>query len=116
MFSLDPFPPPDKAPIDELATCYGLVPGLGVQMAELQFRCQACKQMQLAETPVVWVPQGSRVGDPAWSITENCRLSAYNGVWCGWCLPCAKSLSPEPPKPEKPNGLLSRIRAALHRT
>jgi len=115
-FFMEPVPPPDETPVDELASCYELVEGLRMEMHPDQYRCASCKQMQPRESAIVWVPYGTRPGDPAWSVTERCRQYAYNGEWSGWCLPCAKSLSPEPPKPEKPKGLLQRIRAALHRT
>jgi hypothetical protein len=40
----------------------------------------------------VSVPDSVMLGDPAWSVTDMARCSAYNGEWTAWCLPCAKLL------------------------
>ena len=89
-----PVPPPGKVRIDDRATHLGLVTGLRVKQSRDAYRCGLCGQMQQADTPLVWVPDWSvRIGDPAWSITEQCRQAAYNGDWGGWCIGCARRLT-----------------------
>lgn len=90
--SFVPVPPPDAAPVQDLADTLGLAPGLRVEEDWGQFRCACCKRMQPRGSYLVWVPDGVERGDPAWSVTEECRRSAFNGSGSGWCLGCAKRI------------------------
>jgi hypothetical protein len=83
--------PPSTAPLDDNAEDLLLLPGLRAEPRDRQFRCAACSRMQPTGSWLVWVPDGVRKTDPAWSVTEACRLSAFNGHGSGWCLKCAQS-------------------------
>lgn len=89
---LVPVPPPSKSPFDEKANSLGLVRGLRAQKSRDQYRCFACSQMQKPDSWLVWVPDAVRLGDPAWSVSEFARQSAFNGTSSGWCLKCAQTL------------------------
>ena len=85
-------PPPAKAPIEKSAGKYNLLPSLKAETSDHQFRCDNCNRMQPLGSVMVWVPDGTMPWDPDWSVTERCRLNAYNGNASGWCLNCAKKL------------------------
>lgn len=112
-FELRQVPPPRTAPVDEAADRLGLVRGLRVKVAPRQYRCGCCGAMQPAGAEEVWVPDGMRRTDPAWSIEEACRLSANNGSFTAWCLGCApKAEAPkhaEEVRAKKPLGWLRRL-------
>ena len=82
-----------------------LAPGLRFEKTGSAYRCAHCGKMQRADPGLVWVPDGVALGDPAWSVTEQCRRVAYNGDWSGWCLECARKLGRQ--------SVFGRIRAAL---
>lgn len=83
-------PPPDRAPLHKKGEELGLVRGLRPEVSDHQFRCAECHRMQPRDSVMVWVPDGIRIGDPAWSVEESCRVSAFNGGSSGWCLKCAR--------------------------
>lgn len=91
---LERVPPPDKAPVHQVAETLGLCDGLRVERKQRQYRCGCCYRMQQPGSWQVWVPDGTQLGDPAWSVTERAREFAYNGEWTAWCLQCALKLSP----------------------
>lgn len=107
-------PPPEKVPVDELASILGLVDGLRVQVSDHQWRCGNCSNMQPKESLQVWVPDGVRVDDPSWSVEEVCRQSIWNGhstAWCQICAPKKTKMAPEV-KPDA-GGLIQRIKRFL---
>lgn len=88
-------PPPKEPPWHEIGETLGLCRGLRSEKSRNgQWRCAQCGQMQRAESWLIWVPDGVRKSDPAWSVTEAARVTAYNGHKSGWCLSCA----PKAPK------------------
>lgn len=93
---LVPAPAPAAAPVQGAAENLGLCRGLRAERNN-QFRCDACGRMRPNGSWLVWVPDSVRKNDPDWSVTEASRLNAFNGHLSGWCLACAKSLSPRPP-------------------
>ena len=82
-------PPPDRASIDPRAESLGLVRGLRVEVADHQYRCHSCKEMQPRDGLLVWVPSGTDRRDPEWSVEERCRESEFNGERAAWCIRCA---------------------------
>jgi hypothetical protein len=86
-------PPPTTAPVDDIAETLGLCDGLRPWKADHQSRCSNCDQMQRSNSWMVWVPDSVKSSDPDWSVTEACRLNAYNGHSSGWCLKCALGFS-----------------------
>lgn len=94
-------PPPAKVSAQDAATALGLVPGLrvGDSPQQTQWRCDHCDEMQRADGVLVWVPDTVRVGDPAWAVTEACRLGQFNCHASGWCLRCARKLGANKPRP-----------------
>ena len=93
-FELVEVPPPQKAPVQDIAETLGLVNGLRAHRSDDQFRCAECSKMQPNGSWMVWVPDGTGRSDPAWSVEERCRQNAWNGESSGWCLACA----PKAPK------------------
>lgn len=93
-FRFEQVPPPNKAPEHERAAELGLLPWLRGEVAERQFRCASCNGMVARGGVQVWIPDGVRRKDPAWSVEEFCRTNAYNGHFSAWCLKCARELSP----------------------
>ena len=89
-------PPPDEVPVYPDSTALGLLSCLRVYPDYDQFRCCECQGMQPAGSHMVQVPDIVQVGDPEWSITETSRRYAHNGDYFGWCLNCARSLTPKP--------------------
>jgi hypothetical protein len=107
-------PPPEQAPTDELGEAYGLPKGLHFDSTGDEWRCASCSVMQKPDSPLVWVPDGVRRGDPEWSVTESARRNAYNGHSSGWCLKCAQTLKEKPPSPvaSKPRSFWKRLLGA----
>lgn len=91
-FRFEEVPPPSKARVDQIAESYGLCDGLRVEVRNDQYRCGNCSEMQPNKSPLIWVPDSVRMGDPVLSVVEACRRNAYNGSSGGWCLKCAKKL------------------------
>lgn len=92
-----PVPPPEEAPVQATAESFGLVAGLSVRdNMGGGWRCSCCSKMQTADALLVMVPDSVRRGDSAESVTEACRINAWNGHHSGWCLDCA----PKAPKPK----------------
>jgi len=90
-------PPPEEAPEQPTATALGLHRGLKVErQTRGAFRCANCDKMQPNGSLMVWVADGTRIGDPGWAVTENERMNAYNGCGSGWCLHCAQRLCGKP--------------------
>ena len=87
-------PPPKEAPKDDVAEALGIVRGLRVEYTNRQFRCASCHTMQPGGSAMIWVPDSVQRGDPSWSVTEAARQNAFNGCASGWCLDCARSLTP----------------------
>lgn len=90
-------PPPEEAREQDLAKSLGLLRGLEVEEYGSQYRCSNCEKLQPGGSLMVWVPDGVRPDDPAWSVTEMARAVTFNGSGSGWCLSCAMSLGK--PKP-----------------
>lgn len=91
---MEPVPPPKQAPSYPESEKLGLLPGLRAEKSRHgQWRCAECQRMQPNDSWQVWVPDGVCNRDPGWSITEACRVSAYNGHLSAWCLSCARGLS-----------------------
>lgn len=101
-FSFTEVPPPTVAPVHQIAETLGLCDGLRAERNTHQYRCGQCHQMQQNGAWGVWVPDGVRVGDPSWSVTESARRNAYNGTFTTWCLDCALRLSPPKAAPIAP--------------
>lgn len=100
-FSFQEVPPPATAPVQPRAKELGLPDGLRVEPSSRgSWRCGHCGRMQHDGTEQVWVPDGARMGDPIWSVTESARRVAFNGGSTAWCLSCAKRLG---------GGLASRV-------
>lgn len=92
-WSFQEVPPPKAAPIQDRAKELGLLDGLQVEASRHgQWRCSNCNEMQPSGVDRVWVPDSVRAGDPAWSVTEACRVNAYNGHCSAWCMSCALRL------------------------
>lgn len=89
-------PPPAQAPRSDIGETLGLPRGLRPERPRGQFRCASCEQMQRDPEWIVYVPDGVRIGDPGWSVTESARQNAYNGSGSGWCLTCAQALGGKP--------------------
>lgn len=86
-------PPPAKIPVQKRAQELGLPDGLRVDsQVRSGWRCDQCDRMQHSGTELVWVPDGVKLSDPIWSVTEIARQNAFNGSWSGWCLSCARKL------------------------
>ncbi len=85
-------PPPAEAPVQQEAGQLGLPKGVRVEHGHRQWRCSCCSQMQPPNSLQAWIPDSVRRGDPAWSVTEACRVNAYNGSSSAWCIKCAKSI------------------------
>ena len=103
----EPVPPPKKAPVQDTAKNLNLVAGLRAEETDRQFRCAACRGM--SRDWRVWVPDGVLRSDPEWSVTESCRLNAYNGHRSAWCLDCAPKHQPEEVVSSKRNKMWSRV-------
>lgn len=89
-FSFQEVPPPKDAPLQTEAEDLGLVKGLRVEESRHgQWRCCECSAMQPSGSLQVWVPDGVRKRDPDWSVTEACRVNAWNGSHSAWCVRCA---------------------------
>jgi hypothetical protein len=103
-FQCHPIPPPSVAPRNSRGETLDLVQGLNVSASIRQFRCGNCHKMQPTGSEQVWVPDGVAKDDPAWSVEESCRISAYNGHFSAWCVRCAPKANGEintsPMKPE----------------
>jgi hypothetical protein len=81
--------PPKKVPAQGMAYDLGLCDGLRVELSDHQYRCSNCNVMQKPNSLMVWVPDNVKSGDPEWSISEQCRINAYNGDHSAWCMKCA---------------------------
>lgn len=106
-------PPPKVVPVNSEARALGLVHGLRPEKTPTQFRCAACAGMEAADSIMVWVPDGTRRGDPGWSVSERARQGAYNGGASGWCLNCARSLTPISASVKKSLHLLVKLFEAI---
>lgn len=90
-------PPPENAPVHQIAETLGVANGLRAERAiRGQWRCGCCSKMQPDKSWQVWVPDSVRRGDPVWSVTEAARRGAYNGGWTAWCLSCAPKAPKQP--------------------
>lgn len=83
-------PPPEKVPIDPLASELGLCDGLRVQKDNTrQWYCGCCRKAQLPNSYEVWVPDSVVRGESESSVSEKCRLNSRNGEFSAWCIKCA---------------------------
>lgn len=90
--SLKEVPPPDAPPEHLGSSELGVLACLRVSEDCDMYRCANCSQMQKSGSCQVWVPDGVRPRDPAWSIQEIARKTAFNGDSSAWCLACARRL------------------------
>lgn len=62
-----------------------------VELNSHSYRCENCNRMQNGGSPMVWISDGTMMGDPLWAILEeNC-----SGSSSGWCVPCVRKLVKE---------------------
>lgn len=61
---------------------------LKMEIDSHSYRCGNCHVMQNGGSPMVWISDGTMMGDPLWAVTEE----NYNGSGTGWCVPCARKL------------------------
>jgi hypothetical protein len=108
--------PPAAAPIYPEAGALNINPALRAEVVDSLFRCASCNQWTPKGAWLVWVPDSARIGDPAWSIIELARTTAYNGCGSGWCLNCAQKLSSPAPSVKAAVGFVRRMIEKLSRT
>ena len=64
--------------------------GFKAEVCSRSFRCSNCHAMQNAGTLLIWISDGTMIGDPMWAIREsNCR---FGGLDSGWCVKCVTRL------------------------
>jgi hypothetical protein len=124
-FKTQMVPPPAEVPVDQIAETLGLLPGLRAEKDRSGGRCGNCHQFR-TDAWLIWVPDTASLSDSAQSISEQCRMNAFNGHSSGWCLQCARGLGmgkegapddtiqPAPPKPRR--SLLRRLWDAFGET
>jgi hypothetical protein len=77
------------------AAALGILPNLRAERKQSGWRCGNCGTYQVGETWMVWVPDSVREDDSTAAITAQCESNRLNGLFGGWCLPCAKRLGTE---------------------
>ena len=90
---LEPVPPPERTPTNQIGETLGLLPGLRPERQRgTSWRCSCCREWRKSGDWIVWVPDWTTLDMPLDVVQERIRANFYNGGSSGWCLSCAKQL------------------------